>query len=174
MAPLVYKRFRQLPCPEGFTGQSRVLCCGQRRMSSATARRGVTFDIGMMGYVRLLFPSIAISGAFREVRDWKGRSGPAGTTPGPGQKGGPSEEVTAAGPSEEVTAAGSSCSASRPRPPVPPRGQSGWGFLTLMNRADGTCSGGLSISVLDQHRVKDVNVRSRPLHSWASELSQGM
>jgi hypothetical protein len=40
-----------------------------------------------------------------------------------------------------------------------PKGPSGWGFLSVINRLDGTCSGGVSISMQDQNtRLKSMEV----------------
>ena len=54
-------------------------------------------------------------------------------------------------------------SAGPPPPTGAARGPTGWGFVSLINRLDGTCSGGLSISSHDQGRMQAEEVRQAPI-----------
>ena len=63
-------------------------------------------------------------------------------------------------PSDLVT---THVSAGPPAPTGAARGPTGWGFVSLINRLDGTCSGGLSISSHDQGRMQAEEVRQAPI-----------
>ncbi|GAX86073.1 hypothetical protein CEUSTIGMA_g13487.t1 [Chlamydomonas eustigma] len=95
-APIVYKRFRNLPCPNGFTGK---------------------------------FPE---GGSVLHFHGLK-------IPPAPPVKTADAQHLHH---EQEIHNVNKSATGAGP---------SGWGFLSIINRLDGTCSGGLSISTQDQH-----------------------